>query len=127
MKKILILEDDYSIQEFYLSIFSSLLTDQCEIIICSNGQEGLNKYNEIKNSIDAIITDIEMPIMNGIEFLKSIKDEILTKLCPVFIVSGCEKKKLDCIALGFDKFYIKPFSTMQLIDDVAKELKSIVA
>lgn len=64
MKNILIVEDEIFAQE----ILKTILSNFFNIFIASNGKEGLNVIKN--NAIDLILTDIEMPKMNGIEMTK---------------------------------------------------------
>lgn len=85
--------------------------------MCENGCKGLSEFEKYHDEIALILTDIDMPIMNGIEFLKIIQEKIQ---CPIFVISGREDLMLD---IKFTKFYEKPFNTMSLVNDINFELK----
>ena len=71
---ILYIEDDDTTREKLLLVLKRFFK---EIITAKNGEEGYIRFHEAEisnNSIDAIISDINMPKMNGIEFLRTIRD-----------------------------------------------------
>ena len=82
----------------------------------ANGNEALNL---IKNKwIDIVITDYNMPVMNGLEFIRSIKKDDLVKDIPVVVISteGNEskiKEFMDCGAVGY---ITKPFTPETIKD-----------
>lgn len=93
------------------------------IIVAYNGQDAYEKYNE--NSIDFIITDINMPKMNGIDFIKLVRKE--NKDIPVFILSAHSDTSffLDSIDLGVDGYLIKPINSTQFIDQIRKKVHKL--
>jgi DNA-binding response OmpR family regulator len=86
MKKILIIEDDYSIAELqkdYLEVAGYTVT------ICSDGLQGLNELKETE--YDLLIIDIMLPGLDGLEILRRIQDE---KEIPVLLVSA-KREEID--------------------------------
>ena len=82
--KILIIDDDPDVREL---VTRMLQTEGIESIEAKNGQEGLEMLNQ---EPDLIILDLEMPVMNGFEFL-----EKTTTAIPIIIFSGLELSKQD--------------------------------
>ncbi len=80
---ILFIDDDYMNREIQKQIFSA----QYDFIEASNGLEGLKKLEEHKDSICAILLDVSMPIMDGMEFLRIIHSRGITKVVPVFMIT----------------------------------------
>ena len=68
MKKILVVDDESNITE---AVFQLLREKGYEVATASNGKEGLNKLNRFQP--DLILTDISMPDMEGIEFLRTLR------------------------------------------------------
>ncbi len=88
------------------------------IIVVKNGKEALEKYNE--ESIQLIITDIEMPIMNGIELVKEIrKDDIVT---PIIIMTAFVSNDylLMFANLNIQSYLVKPITYKNLKDSLFK-------
>ena len=67
---ILYVEDDKVIQATFGKILKKVFSS---VIVASNGQHGLDTFKQNKQSIDFIITDINMPVMNGLEMFQEIK------------------------------------------------------
>ena len=91
-----------------------------------NGKFGLKKLNSLRP--DIIILDLEMPEMNGIEFLKE-RNKLGIKT-PVIILSAHAKKgakiTLDALALGASDFILKPLGTLENIEKTKKQLIEII-
>ncbi len=111
IKKILVVDDEESITDIIKIMLSA---KGYEVIIANNGKQGLDLYREKKP--DLVITDIIMPDMEGIEFLKILKKE--NKNLPVIVMSGhpTGKQFLNISRfLGAHSYLQKPFSSSELI------------
>lgn len=131
MYKVLIVEDDpmvAMINEQYVCRNKSFLVQKT----CRNGQEAL-EYLESQNtqangdsSIDLVIMDVFMPLMNGIETLKKIREKKLD--CEVIMVTAANDPSTleEAMHLGVIDFLIKPFAyerfQVALEKYIAKEL-----
>ena len=119
---ILYVEDDSSTQD----IIAEILRDFCDNVkLASNGKEALNIFN--KHQVDLIITDIEMPSLNGLELLSLLrKDEIGV---PVVIFSAYTKTDylLSSIHLDVLDYVTKPVSYMKIKNALYKAAKTINA
>lgn len=106
---LLLVEDEDSIRESMQEVFSSVFQ---KVISASNGDEGLKKFK--KFSPDIVIADIMMPIMDGLEMSKQIKE--VSKNTPVIILSAYSEKErlLKAIDVGIDKYVIKPIDMDEL-------------
>ncbi len=83
-----------------------------------NGQEGLEAFKAHRP--DIVITDIKMPVMDGIRMTKAIKN--IDRETPVIITTAYTDKDLvvEAINIGIDKYLIKPIDPYRLIDAVYK-------
>lgn len=68
--KILIVEDDESVRAFLRQLFGVLGHD---FIVTENGEEGLTSFRSNREEIDRIVTNNDMPKMNGIDFIKAVR------------------------------------------------------
>jgi len=103
---ILIVEDNPELQQYMVNFFSN----NFRILSANNGEEGLKIANEHQPNL--IISDLMMPIMNGIEMCKKIKTNIKTSHIPVIILTakaGIENEK-EGLETGADEFILKPFN-----------------
>ena len=84
----------------------------------ANGYEALAVLQETERKVDVILLDLEMPRMNGYEFIKKLRDELSPPLSktPVIVISGhSDKEALDRVSkLGIDLFLLKPITADQV-------------
>jgi len=97
--------------EFTRQLMNLIITDlgHC-CITANNGQEALNIA--INNPIDLIFMDVSMPVMDGYESCKKIKDHYSEKLIPIIFVTALDddENMEMCIMVGGDDFIVKPIN-----------------
>ncbi|RLA76362.1 MAG: hypothetical protein DRG30_03030, partial [Epsilonproteobacteria bacterium] len=108
--KLLYVEDNKKVRESILIILQEFFSD---IIVAVDGEDGFEKFQE--NSVDLIITDINMPRLNGLEMIAKIKE--IEDTIPVLISSAHTESNyfVDSIKLGIDGYLLKPFDLDQFI------------
>jgi CheY-like chemotaxis protein len=117
MKKVLIGEDSSVIQNLAKKI---LEFQNFEITSAKNGEEVLKLHKS--HTFDVILLDINMPVMDGMECIKTIramKDEKLSKI-PVIAITGNARNytKEDFEEAGFNEMLAKPLNFDQLVSTV---------
>jgi len=112
---LLYVEDDESSRIQTLDILKLFFQD---ILVAVNGKEACYKFDNYK--IDFIMTDINMPKINGLEFIHHVRET--NKEVPVFILSAHSDTSffLESISLGVDGYLIKPLDSFQFVDQVKK-------
>lgn len=115
---LLLVEDEVSILETMYTILSTFFK---EVITATNGEEGLEIYTQNKNEIDLVVTDITMPIMNGIDMIKNIKE--LNNELPIYVLSGDLKYEKLTYELGVKHFFSKPIYIPRLFEKIYEDLK----
>lgn len=125
--KILIVDDETSIQK----ILTQFLKTRHLVFTCNNGKEALTWLYE-GNLPDIIIADIEMPIINGFDFIEEIRSSGFFQLIPLIMLSGLDNTdtKIKCLEAGADDFMTKPFNPRELearINSIVKRTKSFEA
>lgn len=109
--KILIVEDEAKLA----NLFKEALSDYFySITVAVDGQDGYEKFLKIKP--DLVITDINMPNMNGLDMTIKIKENNPTT--PIIILSAFSDKDklLKAIDIGINKYFIKPFDPDEVIE-----------
>lgn len=93
----------------------SLLSDLCSVVIAHNGQEALEIV--ANQEIDLILSDVDMPIMNGIEFCSLLQKDEGTAHIPLLFVSGRieENDRLQGLSKGAIDYITKPFNQEELL------------
>ncbi|KIM02594.1 MAG: response regulator receiver protein [Sulfurovum sp. AS07-7] len=108
---VLVVDDDFINRKLLLTMLKK--NDIVENIVeAENGQDALKKIESQK--IDLILLDIIMPIMDGIEFLKTIKENRVHSNIPIAILSTDDSKKTETLNLGADAFLTKPIREAEL-------------
>ncbi len=82
-----------------------------ELIKAKNGQEAIDKLD---TSIDVVLLDIRMPVMDGKETLKIIKENEKLSIIPVIMVTANSEEKYNALKLGADDFLSKPIDIEEL-------------
>jgi CheY-like chemotaxis protein len=117
LKKILIVDDDALIRK----IVRFHLRDHFHLEEADNGAKALTKAKE--NNFDAIIMDVSMKVMDGIEATKSLRKEPAYKTTPIIALTGFSfaQDKQNIFSAGYSHFLAKPFDKsdlLNLLDDV---------
>lgn len=103
-------------------IVQEVMRDKFEkVITAQNGDEGLKKFK--KYNPNMVITDVSMPIMNGLDMAKYIKE--ISKDTPIIVFSANSEKEtlLKAIDVGVDKYVLRPIDLddfLVILENVAK-------
>ena len=124
MKKklnILLIEDD-TIEIMKLNRALLALKMNHKIIEAHNGEDALNILTNKKKYPDIILLDLNMPKINGIEFLSILKNNVLLKFIPIIILTTSNNKKdvLECYKIGVSGYIIKPLKYNDYVTKVEK-------
>jgi len=116
MKKILVVEDDPSMRW----LLKNLLHHKYRIVTKNNGLEAF-AWLSAQHIPDLIISDIKMPLMDGLEFLENLSISGLYKNIPVIMITGFAEPHTckRCLDLGASSYLVKPFKPNDLLDKVA--------
>jgi two-component system chemotaxis response regulator CheY len=92
--------------------------DLGQVLEASNGAEALALVTE--NAFDLILSDINMPVMDGLEFIKHLKEVESAKSIPIVMITteGGEKSVLEALSLGAKGYIRKPFTPDQVKEHV---------
>lgn len=119
MKNILVVDDSASMRQMVCFTLKSAGFDTIE---SANGEEALKEVK--KNTFDLVISDINMPVMDGITLIKHLRQEDNCKFVPILMLtteSGMDKKQLGRAA-GATGWIVKPFNPEQLLSTIKKVL-----
>jgi len=120
---VLFVEDE---KELRNALGSAIGDEFAKFIVARDGDDGLKKFKKFKP--DIVITDILMPIRDGLEMAKDIKQ--ISRETPIVVLSAFSEKErlLKAIDVGIDKYLIKPIDPDELmltINYIADELLSL--
>jgi len=93
------------------------------VLEASNGAEALALVNE--NPVDLILSDINMPVMDGLEFIRNLRSIEKAKNIPIVMITteGGEKHVVEALALGATGYIRKPFTPDQVKEHVIPVLR----
>src|SRR5262245_27821449 len=116
MTRILIVEDSPAMRAYVRSGVESMpvLGDDVDIVEAASGFDALRLLP--RNTYDLVITDINMPDINGLELVRFVRQNAHLKGVALLIIStqSSERDKAQALALGADAFLGKPFTPEQL-------------
>ena len=110
--KILVVDDKQSLSEMVAQFLSQSFVVETAI----NGLVALKMLQE-GNIPDLIITDLEMPEMDGFELIEGLKQSGFFKDIPVIVLSCRESSadRIKCLKMGADDYMVKPFNPEELL------------
>ncbi len=111
-KTLLAVDDEQSILMIIDFVFGK---KDYQVVQKTNGKEALN-YMHQGNIPDVIIADLNMPEMNGLEFIHQVRASGYFREIPLIMLSGNEdtSEKIKCLKAGADDYLIKPFNPEEL-------------
>lgn len=125
LKKILVVDDSSLIHQMYRLVMSRY---KCEIVDAMNGQEALDLL-ALQKDVQLILLDINMPVMNGVQFLEKASQSGLPARIPVIVISteGKEEDTIRGLRLGAKGYLKKPFNPADLYTLIEKILPQAAA
>lgn len=117
---VLIVDDNDDMRRY----LRTLLTEKYYVIEASDGESGLKIARE--SVPDIIVSDVMMPVMDGLQFCRKIKDDTMTSHIPVILLTArsTEDQQVEGLSSGADAYMTKPFSATVLLARIDNLLKS---
>lgn len=112
--KVLIIDDDYINRKLLIEILKNNLY-QIEAIESKNGAEAQISLSR-NPDIQLILLDIEMPKVNGIEFLDWYLNDDTIHKTPIVAISSNDERKREALTRGADAFLVKPINEEKLLE-----------
>ena len=119
---LLYVEDNDEARETSMFVFEEFFK---KIVVAVDGEDGVEKFNE-NPDIDIIITDINMPRLNGLGMITKIRE--IDKNIPVLILSAYNEANffMDSIKLDVEGYLLKPINMEQFLSTLSKVTEKIV-
>jgi two-component system, chemotaxis family, chemotaxis protein CheY len=116
---ILIVDDSAAIRKILQRVLLQADVNVGKVFEASDGQEALQKLSA--ESVGLILSDINMPNMDGIEFLAKLRAEAAWKSVPVIMITteGSQNKVMQALQLGANGYVRKPFTAEQIKEKLA--------
>ncbi len=121
MSTALVVEDSPTMRQ--LIVFALRRIRGLEVLEADDGVDALRKLAASK--LDIILTDINMPIMDGLKLVKRVRSDEALKAIPIIIITteGAEEDRQRALALGANAYITKPIQAPQVIAKVKELLK----
>ena len=119
---VLVVDDNADLRSF----IGTLLEGEYRILSACNGQEGLEKAT--RELPDLVVSDVMMPVMDGLAFCQALKGQLATSHIPVILLTAksLEDQRAEGYDSGADAYISKPFSEKVLLSRIGNLLKSRV-
>jgi len=121
-KSILIIDDSESIREL---VGSTLEEAGYDVRRGVNGEDGLNCLREMDENVKLIITDLNMPVMDGIQLIKEVRKKGQYKYLPIIVLTTETQtmKKKEAKDVGATGWIVKPFERERLLGVIKKVIR----
>jgi len=116
--KVLVVEDSPTMRQ--LIVFALKRIRGFQIVEANDGVDGLKKLSAQK--FDLIVTDINMPIMDGLKLVSMVRNDPNYKETPIIVITteGASEDRERALALGANEYITKPIQTMKILETVKK-------
>jgi len=120
LSTILIVDDNDDMRRY----LRTLLADKFYVLEAADGQSGLKLARE--SVPDLVVSDVMMPVMDGLQFCKKVKEDPITSHVPVILLTArsTETQQMEGFEHGADAYLTKPFNADLLIVRIYNLLKS---
>lgn len=117
---ILVVEDNVDMRGYIRSI----LREQYNVLEAANGEEALHILNS--NPVDFIVSDLMMPVMDGIELSRRVKDTFTISHIPFLMLTArtSQEARLESYRMGVDEYLLKPFDETLLLTRIQNILEN---
>ena len=119
--KVLVVEDSPTMRQ--LIVFALKRIRGFQIVEANDGVDGLKKLSAQK--FDLILTDINMPIMDGLKLVSMVRNDPNYKETPIIVITteGATEDRERALALGANEYITKPIQTMKILETVKKLMR----
>ena len=116
--KVLVVEDSPTMRQ--LIVFALKRIRGFQIVEANDGVDALKKLSTEK--FDLILTDINMPIMDGLKLVSMVRNDPNYKETPIIVITteGAIEDRERALALGANEYITKPIQTMKILETVKK-------
>jgi two-component system chemotaxis response regulator CheY len=120
-RTVLVVDDSPTVVKF---VTYSLKNSGYKVVTATDGMDAIEKVSTLGSSVDLVITDLNMPNMDGYELISTLRKSEEYSQTPIIILSSEEDEadKVQGSAAGADAYLTKPFKSSLLLEEVKKFL-----
>ena len=117
----LVVEDSTTMRQLLVSALSRLT--EVRVIEAEDGVHGLKELQA--NQVDILLTDINMPRMDGLKLVGLVRKDPKHRDIPIVIVTteGAKEDRERGLSLGADRYFVKPVKASEVVDTVSELLR----
>jgi CheY-like chemotaxis protein len=116
--RVLYVEDEIALRDITSSSIESIIS---KLVVADNGKDGLAKF--LKGEFDLIITDLSMPVMDGITMIKEIRK--INSTIPIVVTTafGSQNEEVEKLEdIGMSAYIMKPVDVMKLLQTIDESI-----
>jgi len=116
--RVLYVEDEIALRDITSSSIESIIS---KLVVADNGKDGLEKFNN--EEFDLIITDLSMPVMDGISMIKEIRK--INSTIPIVVTTAFRSQNEEVEKLqeiGMSAYIMKPVDVMKLLQTIDESI-----
>jgi len=116
--RVLYVEDEIALRDITSSSIESIIN---KLVVADNGKEGLEKFQQ--DEFDLIITDLSMPVMDGITMIKEIRK--INSTIPIVVTTafGSQNEEVEKLQnIGMSAYIMKPIDVMKLLQTIDESI-----
>jgi len=116
--RVLYVEDEIALRDITSSSLESIIT---QLVVSDNGKDGLEKF--MNHDFDLIITDLSMPVMDGITMIKEIRK--INSTVPIIVTTafGSQNEEVEKLnEIGVNAYIMKPVDVMKLLQIIDESI-----
>ncbi len=118
-RQLLVVDDEMINRE----ILGHLLSQDYEVLFSDNGSDAIEQIKQNSDTLSAVLLDLIMPGMNGLEVLETVKADPALKNIPVIVVTSDQESEVRSLTLGASDFISKPYPQPDVI--LARVIRTI--
>jgi len=116
--RVLYVEDEIALRDITSSSIESIVKS---LVVADNGKDGLDKFNQ--EEFDIVITDLSMPVMDGLTMIKEIRK--INTTIPIIVTTafGSQNEEVEKLnEIGMSAYIMKPVDIMKLLDTMSESI-----
>ena len=120
-RTVLVVDDSPTVVKF---VTLSLRKGGYEVVAASDGMEAIEKVSGMTGDVDLVITDLDMPNLDGYGLITTLRENERFTRTPIIILSSSEgdDDRTRGLEVGASSYLVKPFNAELLLDEVGKYL-----
>ncbi len=122
-KTILVVDDSPTVVKF---VSFSLRNSGYQVVTACDGMDAIEKISGMPDQVDLIITDLNMPNLDGYALIETLRQNEVHRRTPIIILTSEESahERRKGLEAGADSYLVKPFKSSLLLDEVSRYLKA---